>query len=147
LVFITEMKSVYCAVRTGCLNKAVCASSLSSQTVACNGMPTISTTQTSKHGSKKSSSIHFFIQLPWISTESLTLSLLMSYIYGAPRKARNVNVVYIYIWTYVWQRWKPSLSICCTKFQHWISAESYPVAQLCVNTLPATKITLITDGI
>ena len=26
LVFITEMKSVYCAVRTGCLNKAVCAS-------------------------------------------------------------------------------------------------------------------------
>ena len=28
LVFITEMKSVYCAVRTGNLNKAVCASSL-----------------------------------------------------------------------------------------------------------------------
>ena len=26
--FITEMKSVYCAVRTGSLNKAVCASSL-----------------------------------------------------------------------------------------------------------------------
>ena len=28
LVFITEMKSVYCAVRTGSLDKAVCASSL-----------------------------------------------------------------------------------------------------------------------
>jgi hypothetical protein len=28
LVFITEMKSVYSAVRTGDLNKAVCASSL-----------------------------------------------------------------------------------------------------------------------
>ena len=28
LVFITQMKSVYCAVRTGVLNKAVCASSL-----------------------------------------------------------------------------------------------------------------------
>ena len=28
LVFITDMKSVYCAVRTGYLNKAVCASSL-----------------------------------------------------------------------------------------------------------------------
>ena len=28
LVFITEMKSVYCAVRTGSLNTAVCASSL-----------------------------------------------------------------------------------------------------------------------
>jgi len=36
------------------------------------------------------------------STFSLTLSLLMSYIYGAPSKARNANVVYI--WTYVWQR-------------------------------------------
>jgi len=35
----------------------------------------------------------------------LTLRLLMSYIYiyGAPSKARNANVVYI--WTYVWQRW------------------------------------------
>jgi hypothetical protein len=32
-------------------------------------------------------------------------------------------------------------------FQHWINAESYPVAQLCVNTLLATKVTLITEGI
>jgi len=31
----------------------------------------------------------------------LTLRLLM-YIYGAPSKARNADVVYI--WTYVWQR-------------------------------------------
>jgi hypothetical protein len=31
----------------------------------------------------------------------LTLSLLMSYICGAPYKARNVNIVYI--WTYIWQ--------------------------------------------
>jgi hypothetical protein len=75
----------------------------------------------------------------------LTLSLLMSYIYGSPCKARNLNVVYM--WTYVWQRWKPSLSICCTMFQHWINVENYPVAQLCINTLPATKVTLITDGI
>jgi len=36
------------------------------------------------------------------SSPSLTLRLLMSYIYGAPSKARNANVVYI--WTYVWQR-------------------------------------------
>ena len=36
------------------------------------------------------------------SVWSLTLRLLMSYIYGAPSKARNANVVYI--WTYVWQR-------------------------------------------
>jgi hypothetical protein len=67
------------------------------------------------------------------------------YIYGALCKARNFNVVYI--WTYVWQRWKPALSICCTMFHHWINAEIYPVAQLCVNTLPATMVTLITDGI
>jgi hypothetical protein len=87
----------------------------------------------------------------------LTLSLLMFhfisfiqhcvyiYIYRAPCKARNFNVVYV--WTYVWQHWKPSLLICCTIFQHWINAESFSVLHLCVNTLPATKITLITDGI
>ena len=39
-------------------------------------------------------------RLRWIN--NLTLRLLMSYIYGAPSKARNSNVVYI--WTYVWQR-------------------------------------------
>ena len=33
---------------------------------------------------------------------ALTLRLLILYIYGAPSKARNANVVYI--WTYVWQR-------------------------------------------
>jgi hypothetical protein len=27
------------------------------------------------------------------------------------------------------------------------NAKSFPVSQLCVNTFPATKITLITDGI
>jgi hypothetical protein len=75
------------------------------------------------------------------------LVLLMSYIYGASCKARNFNFVYIYIWTYFCQRWKPSLSICCTMFQHWINAESFPVSQLCVNTLPTTKITLITNWI
>jgi hypothetical protein len=77
--------------------------------------------------------------------DMLTLSPLMSYICGAPCKARNFKV--LYIWTYVWQRWKPSFSIRCTMFQHWINAESYPAAQLCVNTLLATKVTLITDGI
>jgi hypothetical protein len=69
----------------------------------------------------------------------------MSYICGAPCKARNFNVVYI--WTYVSQRWKSSLSMYCTMRQYWINAESYPVAHLCVNTLPGSKVTLITDGI
>jgi hypothetical protein len=78
-------------------------------------------------------------------TLSLSLLMLYIYIYGAPCKAKNFNVVYI--WTYVWQRWKPSLSICCTMFQHRINTESYPVSQLCVYTLPATKITLVTNGI
>jgi hypothetical protein len=32
-------------------------------------------------------------------------------------------------------------------FKNWINAESFPVSQLYVNTLLATKITLITDGI
>jgi hypothetical protein len=51
------------------------------------------------------------------------------------------SYIYIYIWTYVWQRWKPSFSIFCIMFQNWFNAESYPVSQLYVNTL------LITDGI
>jgi hypothetical protein len=38
-------------------------------------------------------------------------------------------------------------SMCCTVFQHRINTESYPVSQLCVNTLLATKVTLMTDGI
>ena len=50
------------------------------------------------------------LQIPCVQTSTqqfvlnslLTLRLLMSYIYGAPSKARNANVVYI--WTYVWQR-------------------------------------------
>jgi hypothetical protein len=51
------------------------------------------------------------------------------------------------VWTYVWQCWKLSLSFCCIMFQHWINTESFPVSQLSVNTLPAIKITLITNGI
>jgi hypothetical protein len=58
----------------------------------------------------------------------------MSYVYGAPCKARNFNVVYI--WTYVWQRWKPSLSICCIMFQHWTF---YSNRQAHTNTLHPKK--------
>ena len=46
---------------------------------------------------------HFMSTLFSPCTLHLTLRLLMSYIYGAPSKARKANVVYI--WTYVWQRW------------------------------------------
>jgi len=34
--------------------------------------------------------------LHYVSVADLTLRLLMSYIYGAPSKARNANVVYIH---------------------------------------------------
>jgi hypothetical protein len=81
-----------------------------------------------------------------VSNFYITFKVFMwLYLHEAPCKARNFNVVYI--WTYVWQRWKQSLSICCTMFQHWINTESFPVSQLCVNTLLATKVTLITVGI
>jgi hypothetical protein len=42
------------------------------------------------------------LAIPVSTVNILTLSLLMSYIYGAPCKAKNFNVVYV--WTYVWQR-------------------------------------------
>jgi hypothetical protein len=36
------------------------------------------------------------IDTDYTGQQNLTLSVLMSYIYGAPCKARNLNVVYIY---------------------------------------------------
>ena len=50
-------------------------------------------------------------------TRHLTLRLLISYIYGAPSKVRNANVVYIYMDLRL-ATLKQSLSICCTMFQH-----------------------------
>ena len=41
LVFITEMKSVYSAVRTGSLNEAVCASALKGQNCVCYPLETL----------------------------------------------------------------------------------------------------------
>ena len=51
---------------------------------------------------KKFSQKHASIKKSVDCRTALTLRLLMSYIYGAPSKARNANVGYI--WTYVWQR-------------------------------------------
>ena len=105
-----------------------------------------------KHDSHLMMCSHYIIKIYAGSVVmKLTLSLLMScvyiYIYGATSKARNANVMYIYIyvcvWTYVWQRRKPPLSICCTMFQHWINAKWLSVSQLGVDTLPASKVTLI----
>jgi hypothetical protein len=55
--------------------------------------------------------------------------------------------MYIYIYGPTFGNAESRLSICCKMIQHRINAESYPVSQLCVNTLLATKVTLITDGI
>jgi hypothetical protein len=74
----------------------------------------------------------------------LTISLLM-YIYGAPCKARNLNVVYIYGPTF--GNAESSLFLFTAQCFNTEYAASYPVSQLCVNTLLATKVTLITDGI
>jgi hypothetical protein len=83
-----------------------------------------------------------------IKSRKLTLSLLMSNIYGAPGKARNFNGVYIYglrfdnaescLFLFAAQRFNIEL------MQKVFLCRS---SQLCVNTLPATKITLITNGI
>jgi len=59
----------------------------------------------------------------------LTLRLLMSYIYGAPSKARNANVVYI--WTYVWQRWN-SLFIFVAQFFNTESMQRGFLCHICV---------------
>jgi hypothetical protein len=88
---------------------------------------------------------------------SLTLSLLMSYIYGAPCKARNVNVVYIYIYVYIYIVYIYGLTFgkaeshlilfAALCFDVESMQKSFPVSHLRVNTSPATKITLITNGI
>jgi hypothetical protein len=82
----------------------------------------------------------------------LTLNLLMSYINGAPCIARNFNVVYIYIYIYI-----SGLTCGNAESRLFLFAaqcfniesmqKNFPVSQLCVNPLPATKVTLITDGI
>jgi hypothetical protein len=72
----------------------------------------------------------------------------MLYIYVHICKARNFNVVYIYIYGPTFGNAESRLFLFAAKyFNTEINAESYPVAHLCVNTLPATKVTLITDGI
>ena len=75
------------------------------------------------------------------STLSLLMSYIYIYIYGAPSKARNANVVYIS--TCVWQRWKPSLCYLLHNISTLYIVEWFPLYQLCENTLPATKVALI----
>jgi hypothetical protein len=68
----------------------------------------------------------------------------MSYIYGAPCKGKHFNVIYIY-GPMFWNA-ESRLFLFSARFNIELM-QSYPVSQLCVNTLPATKVTLITNGI
>jgi hypothetical protein len=80
----------------------------------------------------------------------LNLSPLMSYIlvYGAPCKARNFNVVYIYIYMDLRLATLKAVSFYLLHNVLTLNHEEiYPVSQLCVNTLLATKVNLITYGI
>jgi hypothetical protein len=68
------------------------------------------------------------------------------YIYGAPCKARNFNVIYIYMDLRL-----ATLKVVFFYLLHNVSSlnqcRKFPVSQLCVNVLTATKVTLIRDGI
>jgi hypothetical protein len=69
----------------------------------------------------------------------------MSYIYGAPCKARNFNVVYTYIYGPKSGNAESRLFLFAARFD--ISMQKVIPCHMCVNTLPATKVTLITEGI
>jgi hypothetical protein len=73
----------------------------------------------------------------------------MSYIYELLVKPEILTLyIFIYMYGLTFGNTESRLfSICSTMFQHWINAESFPVSQFCVNTLLATKVTPITDGI
>jgi hypothetical protein len=74
----------------------------------------------------------------------------MSYIYGAPCKARSFNVVcmYIYIYGLTFGNADSRLFLFAAQcFNTGSMQKVFPVSQLCVNTLPATKTTVITNGI
>ena len=59
----------------------------------------------------------------------LTLRQLISYIYGAPSKARNANIVCV--WTYVWQRWN-SLFLFAAQCFNTESMQSGFLCHICV---------------
>jgi hypothetical protein len=79
----------------------------------------------------------------------------MSYICGAPCKVRNCNVVCIYIYIYIYIYMDLRLAMLKSVSFYLLHSVStlnqyknvFPVSQLCVNTLPATKVTLIIGGI
>ena len=66
---------------------------------------------------------------PLLVRSTLILRLLILYIYGAPSRARNANVVYI--WTYVWQSWN-SLCLFAAQCFNTESMQRGFLCQICV---------------
>jgi hypothetical protein len=66
-------------------------------------------------------------------------------VYGAPYKAIKFNAVHIYGPKFGNAESRPFLF--AAQCFNTINSDSYPVAQSCGNTLLATKVTLITEGI
>jgi hypothetical protein len=82
-----------------------------------------------------------------ILTLSLPMSYIYIYIYIYMELLVKPEILSSYIYGPTFGNSESCLSIFCTMFQNLINAECFPVSQLCVNTLPATTITLITNGI
>jgi hypothetical protein len=70
----------------------------------------------------------------------------MSYIYGAPCKARNVNFVYT-VYGPTFGNTERRLFLFAAQCFNIESMQKVILAQLFVDTLLATKVTLIIDGI
>ena len=63
---------------------------------------------------------------------SLTLSLLMSYIYGAHSKARNANVIYIYIYGPTFGNAESCLFVFAAKYFNTEPLQSVILCHICV---------------
>jgi hypothetical protein len=80
-----------------------------------------------------------------VPTLRLTLSLLM-YVYGF-FKASNFNVVCIYIYGPTFGNAESGLFLFAAQCFNTESMQKGFLFQLCGNTLSATEVTLITDGV
>jgi hypothetical protein len=59
----------------------------------------------------------------------------------------NPEILTSYIYGLTFGNAESRLFLFAAQFFNTINAESYPVAHFCVNNLPATKVTLITNWI
>ena len=94
LVFITQMKSVYCAVRTGSLNKAVCASYLKGWYLG------KTLTKRNCMNGEISSRLNSRTPATFLST---LLSLLVPFCYRATLNSKmSGNIIFVCCFIWVW---------------------------------------------